>query len=177
MGRLTIGLLVSACLYLHVAAKYCFVRILRNSRHLQENTFVHWGTWLGLTIGLCGIAFILAEAIPIFNYLIAITGSICFAPLAIMLPGWLWLHDHKDWIRGNILKKVAYVLHIGMILLGTFLLVGGTYGVVEVILAAYADGTIGKFIHQAFSDFRRTSMLMIVLGGAFSCADNSASSH
>lgn len=141
-----IGLLVSACLYLHVAAKYCFVRILRNSRHLQENTMVHWGTWLGLVFGLCAIAFILAEAIPIFNYLIAITGSICFAPLAIMLPGYLWIHDHKDWIRGSMFKKIAFVLHVGMILLGAFLLVGGTYGVVKEIQAAYDSGLIGEYI-------------------------------
>jgi hypothetical protein len=60
-----IGLIVSACLYLHVAAKYCFVRILRNSRHLQSNTLVHWATWLGLTFGLSFLAFILAQAIPI----------------------------------------------------------------------------------------------------------------
>lgn len=60
-----IGLLVSACLYLHVslisrqavelvltidveqvAAKYLFVRILRDSKHLQANTLIHWGTWM-----------------------------------------------------------------------------------------------------------------------------------
>jgi hypothetical protein len=28
------GLIVSACLYLHVAAKYLFVRFLRSSKHL-----------------------------------------------------------------------------------------------------------------------------------------------
>lgn len=139
-----IGLVVSACLYLHVAAKYCFVRILRNSKHLQANTIVHWGTWLGLVFGLCSISFILAEAIPIFNYLLAITGSICFAPLAIMLPGYLWIHDHKDWARGTTVKKIVFSLHVLMILLGTFLLVGGTYGVVEVIIEAYATGQIGE---------------------------------
>lgn len=41
-----VGLIVSACLYLHVAAKYLFVRILRNTSHLQANTVIHWGTWL-----------------------------------------------------------------------------------------------------------------------------------
>ena len=40
------GLLASSVTYLHVAAKYTFVRILRNSRHLQANTFTHWGVWL-----------------------------------------------------------------------------------------------------------------------------------
>jgi len=29
-----------------VAAKYLFVRILRNTGHLQANTLIHWGTWL-----------------------------------------------------------------------------------------------------------------------------------
>ena len=96
-----IGLIVSACLYTHVAAKYTFVRILRNSKHLQENTLVHWGTWLGCTFGLSGIAFVLASAIPIFNYLIALTASVCFAPLAMVLPGFLWLYDHKDWKKGK----------------------------------------------------------------------------
>ncbi|KAL7623254.1 hypothetical protein AAE478_006935 [Parahypoxylon ruwenzoriense] len=44
-----VGLAVSGCLYQHVAAKYLFVRILRNTRHLQSNTLVHWG--LFITVG------------------------------------------------------------------------------------------------------------------------------
>ncbi|KAM3069658.1 hypothetical protein ACMFMG_010378 [Clarireedia jacksonii] len=149
-----VGLIVSACLYLHVAAKYLFVRILRNSKHLQQNSIVHWATWLGCTFGLGLISFILAEAIPIFNYLIALTGSICFAPLAIALPAWLWLYDHTEARRGTIGMKAAYLGHASLILLATFLCVGGTYGVVESIIQAYADGQIGS---------------------AFSCADNSNS--
>jgi len=141
-------------LYLHVASKYLFVRFLRGSRHLQANTVVHWATWLGCTFGLASISFILAEAIPIFNYLLALTGSICFAPLALMLPGWLWLFDHGDWRRGNFGEMVAYWLHWALILLGIFLCIGGTYGVVQEIIDAYAAGTIG---------------------GIFSCADNSGS--
>ena len=139
-----IGLIVSACLYLHVAAKYVFVRILRKSRHLQANTFVHWGTWLGCTTGLASISFILAEAIPIFNYLLALTGSICFAPLAITLPGWLWLYDHWYWYRGNFYKKIAWIFHWFLVFLGFFLLGGGTYGTIQEIIDAYASGQIGK---------------------------------
>ena len=40
------GLWVTCILYLHLAAKYFFVRLLRNSKHLQSNSVVHWGTWL-----------------------------------------------------------------------------------------------------------------------------------
>lgn len=41
-----VGLIASAVIYLHIAAKYVFVRILRDSPHLQSNTAVHWATWL-----------------------------------------------------------------------------------------------------------------------------------
>lgn len=141
-----VGLIVSACLYLHVAAKYCFVRILRKTRHLQENTVTHWATWLGLTFGLGALSFILAMSIPIFTYLIALTGSICFAPIAISLPGWLWIYDHQSWRKGSAMQQIAYWFHAFLILLGMFILVGGTYGVVENIVQAYADGTIGKHL-------------------------------
>lgn len=98
----------------------------------------------GCTFGLCSISFILAEAIPIFSYLIALTGSICFAPLAIMIPGWLWLYDHGHWRKGSFGMQIAYYLHWALILLGAFILVGGTYATVQQIINAYADGEIGE---------------------------------
>ena len=139
-----IGLIVSACLYLHLATKYLFVRILRKSKHLQSNTLVHWGTWLGCTAGLASISFILAEAIPIFNYLLALTGSVCFAPLAIILPGWFWLYDHWFWYRGNLWNKLFWGFHWFLVFLGFFFLGGGTYGTVQQIIEAYETGAVGK---------------------------------
>ncbi|PKY04508.1 amino acid transporter [Aspergillus campestris IBT 28561] len=150
-----LGLIVSATVYLHVGAKYVFVRLLAGSPHLQSNSLVHWGTWLSTTFIMGALAFVLASAIPIFTFLIALVGSVCFAPLAMALPGWLWLYDHGDYKRGTLLQKIIYVLHVGMVLLGLFFLVGATYGVVMQIKAAYATGQIGS---------------------AFSCADNSNSS-
>ncbi|KAJ5565067.1 hypothetical protein N7513_001309 [Penicillium frequentans] len=154
-GVALLGLVISATIYLHIAAKYIFVRILGNTRHLQSNTFVHWATWMSCTIVLGAISFILAEAIPIFNYLVALVGSVCFAPLAMSLPGLLWLYSNSHYRKGTFTQKIIYVLHWGMVLLGVFFLVGATYGVIIEIIDAYATGTIGS---------------------AFSCADNSNSS-
>lgn len=146
------GLLVSGCLYVHVAAKYLFVRILRDSKHLQSNSPVHWGTWLGCTVGLSAVSFILAEAIPIFTYILALVGALCYAPLAVSLPGWLWLHSHWGYWKGGVVRKGCYILHVLMVGLGLFVAVAGTYGVVMQIMQAYQDGKID---------------------GVFSCADNS----
>lgn len=125
-GIALIGLAVSGCLYQHVAAKYLFVRILRNTRHLQSNTVTHWVTWLGCSISLGVIAFILAESIAIFNYLIALVGSVCFAPMALMIPGILWLHDFWEYRKGTLWEKTMFVFHWFLIFLGAFLCVGGT---------------------------------------------------
>jgi hypothetical protein len=142
-----------------VAAKYVFVRVLRDSRHLQANTVVHWTTWLGCTFGLGAISFIFAEAIPIFNYLNALTGSICFAPLAMILPGWLWLYDNGHYRTGSLKQQTIYWLHWGLILLGLFFLVGATYGVVLEINDAYRTGTIGIFYSSHLRDDIGTNSL------------------
>lgn len=152
------GLLVSACLYIHVAAKYLFVRLLRRSPHLQRDSLVHWAVWLGCTAAVSAVGFLLGSGIPIFNYLLALAGSLTFAPLALGLPGYLWVYDHPAWrlSSSSKWKQVAYWLHWLMIVLAVFLTVGGTYGVVQEILDAYASGKIES---------------------AFSCADNSNSSR
>lgn len=149
-----VGLAISACLYVHVAAKYVFVRLLRKSSHLQKNSVVHWGTWFSCTIGISFAAFLIASGVPIFSYIIALAGSVCFAPTAMMLPGYLWVFDHKDYRRGDLRERALYWSHIAVILIGALMSVGGTYGVVVQIMDAYRSGSIDR---------------------AFSCADNSNS--
>lgn len=91
------------------------------------------------------MSFILAEAIPIFNYIIALTGSLCFAPLQIALPGCLYLFQYRNTYKvGTAVQKTIYYTHFFLPLLGAFMCVGGTYGVVQSIIIAYADGTVGK---------------------------------
>ncbi|RFU28986.1 hypothetical protein B7463_g7359, partial [Scytalidium lignicola] len=141
-GIALLGLVVSACIYLH-----CLLPLALRKIHLCP--------FASCIIALSAIAFIFAEAIPIFNFLNALTGSICFAPLGMMLPGWFWLYDHGHYRKGSVMQQLIYWLHWGMILMGIFFLVGATYGVILEINEAYADGTIGS---------------------AFSCADNSNSS-
>ncbi|PKY05992.1 transmembrane amino acid transporter [Aspergillus campestris IBT 28561] len=148
-----LGIIVTGILYVHVSAKYIFVRILRGSTHLQSNTFTHWATWLSCTVGLSIVAFLLAAAIPIFNYLLGLAGSLGFAPIALILPPWLWIFDHGEWrTSSSPVKMVVYYLHWVWVLIGVFMTVGGTYGILQSVVDAYRSGDIG---------------------GTFSCADNS----
>ncbi|TKA61564.1 hypothetical protein B0A55_11024, partial [Friedmanniomyces simplex] len=148
------GLVIGVAIYQHVAAKLLFVRMLRDTRHLQENTVIHWSTWLGANLLLGALGFIIAEAVPILNYLLGLAGSLCFAPFSLIFPALLWMHDFRSYRAGSRSQQAMYGAHALIVLVGMFMVVGGTYGVAVSIKQAYDSGMIGK---------------------AFDCADNSGS--
>ncbi|KAF8850573.1 hypothetical protein BDZ45DRAFT_187393 [Acephala macrosclerotiorum] len=148
-GIALFGLVISGCLYLHIRAKYLFVRILRNSKRPQLNTVIHRSTWLGCVWGRAGLGFVLSEAVPVYDWLAALSGSLCFARFALTLPGLMWIYDHKTWIEGCSLQRVMYWLHWGIAALGVFLMIGCAYATAEQIKAAYATGSLGATFNCA----------------------------
>lgn len=120
------SLIVSAGIFNHTASKTTFVRLMRKSPHFQANTWQHWATWLGLNIGFGFLAFIMAEAIPVFNYILALAGSICFAPMSLMFPALLWMYDlGPKHIKGGFTGKAWYAFHVLILAIGTLMAVGG----------------------------------------------------
>lgn len=120
------GLIIGVGIYQHVAAKYLFVRLLRNSSHLQANTFVHWGTWLGVNFALGTLGFIVAEAVPVLNFLLGLAGSLCFAPFSLIYPILLWTHDFNTYRIGTVKQKTTYGINILIALIGLFMVIAGT---------------------------------------------------
>lgn len=102
------------------------MRLLRNTRHLQSNSVVHWTTWLGVNLIIGLLAFIFAEAVPILNYLLGLAGALCFAPFSLIYPALLWMYDFKEYRSGNAKQKMMYWAHSLIVLLGLFIVIGGT---------------------------------------------------
>ncbi|GFG25981.1 hypothetical protein IFM61606_05944 [Aspergillus udagawae] len=121
------GLVIGVGIYQHVAAKYAFVRLLRGSKHLQANTLVHWSTWLGINFLLGAAAFIVAEAVPILNYLLGLAGALCFAPFSLVFPALLWMYDYRGYRSGSRGQKLS-----------------GTYAVAVSIRDAFTSGDIAR---------------------------------
>lgn len=82
------------------------------------------------------LAFILAEVIPVFNQVLSLTGSVCFGPIAMILPGWVWYVGHWHYRHGTLWQKTQWASHWFLILLGCLYLGGGTYGTVLEIIQA-----------------------------------------
>lgn len=148
------GLLVSTTLFVHFAAKYFFMRILRGSQHLTRNTPTHWMTWIGCTAGNAIVAYIIASAIPVFGGLVSLVGALLGTLMCLQPMGCMWLYDHWRDARS---KKWMFMVGwcAFMIIGGWFLTIAGTYGSVVGIINSYnASGG----------------------SSAWSCADNSNSS-
>ncbi|KAM0228237.1 hypothetical protein ACHAPO_010885 [Fusarium lateritium] len=144
------GLLGSAILLSHLPAKHIFVRILRGSEHLTANTTIHWITWLGSTLSVSLVAYIIASGIPVFGGLVSLIGALFGTFLSLQPMGCMWLYDH--WKNERTTGwYIGVVWSVFIIVSGTFLMVAGTYGSIVGII----------------NSPERT--------GAWSCADNSNS--
>ncbi|KAJ5280177.1 hypothetical protein N7478_005549 [Penicillium angulare] len=150
------GLLVSALLFLHLPAKYVFVRILYGSKHLSANTMKHWITWLSCTISVGLTAYIIASAIPVFGNLVSLVGALFGTPLCFQPVAGMWFYD--NWNQGTAKRSPLWIVMVGwccfVVVAGTFLMIGGTYGSIVSIIEDYK-------ISQG--------------SAAWSCADNSNS--
>ncbi|GAA5885816.1 hypothetical protein JCM6882_007571 [Rhodosporidiobolus microsporus] len=152
------GLVVGAILFVHLSAKFLFVRILKGSHHLNHSTRTHWAVWLSTTLG-CGIVgYILASAIPVFGGLLGLIGACFGTAMSLHAESFMWLYDTRKAFKERSTRTtrlwIGWIVNIILILVGSFILVGGTYGAAIAIRDAY-----------------RTSA-----GRPWTCRDNSGSS-
>ncbi|KAJ5931052.1 hypothetical protein N7466_006545, partial [Penicillium verhagenii] len=147
------GLLASAILLTHVPSKYIFVRILRGSTHLTKNTLVHWVAWLGSTLSVSIVAYLIASGIPVFDSLVSLIGAMLGTFLSFHPMACMWLYD--NWRKGKSSQTYKWRMMVCwcvfVLVSGTFLVISGTYGSIVGIINSYQGG------------------------GSWSCADNSNS--
>ena len=86
----------------HVAVKYLYVRIFRNDKDniMQQKTFRAYGAWILICTALWVIAWIIAEAVPVFEDLLGLTGALFASWFTYGLSGMFWLKmnfECKGW--------------------------------------------------------------------------------
>ncbi|KAJ6142632.1 Amino acid transporter transmembrane [Penicillium samsonianum] len=108
-----------------------------------------WGSWVGIAFGLWVIAWIIAEAIPVFNNLLSFNTALFGSWFTFGFTGMFWLHMNKElWFSSP--KKIMLTL------LNTFAI---CVGITLCVLGLYASGSA---IHNNPGS------------SSFSCASNTA---
>ncbi|KAA8649321.1 uncharacterized protein ATNIH1004_005222 [Aspergillus tanneri] len=96
----------------HVACKYVYVRLLRNTEHMHSKNFIATGSWIGLTVASWVIAWVIAEAIPVFNNLLSLIASLFASWFTFGFPAMFWLYLNKGRYFSTAMKTTLTILNV-----------------------------------------------------------------
>lgn len=118
---------ISGSINTTVVCRYIHGKVFANSSTRYVNNPRGWATWLGLVFTVTILAWIIAEAIPIFSDILSISSSLFVSGLSYYIPPVLWfvLLKKGHWYEKHNLKTAMcnlVVFGIGVIILGC-----GTY--------------------------------------------------
>ncbi|OJJ06551.1 hypothetical protein ASPVEDRAFT_140600 [Aspergillus versicolor CBS 583.65] len=131
----------------HVGAKTIYVRLFRGTNKMNQRSLVSYGTWVVIVLIMWTVAWIIANAIPVFNDLLNLLAAAFGSWFSFGLEGLFWLYMNKD-LRSA--KKMALAgLNVFLVLFCCFMCGIGLW----------ATGT-------------GISLSAKNAHGAFSCADN-----
>jgi len=137
-GVLLPNLFLAGVIYCNVTAKNILRRIPRRDWAYQVN-WKSWGLWLVLMFILWTVAFLLAEAIPIFDDLIGIAAALFASQFTYGLPAAFWIYDHRrEWKQ----RKLGMIFHSILYLISVFILVVGVYSSANAIAVAYQQNQV-----------------------------------
>lgn len=126
-------IVIAGVIYGHVAGKYIFGRIFKNSKHLVRRTFVSVVGWSVMTLAMWAFALIIAESIPVFNSLLGILSALFVSWFSYGLPGIFWLWMRKGSWFSTRARIFAFCANVTLVITGTLLCVLGLWASVEAI--------------------------------------------
>ncbi|KAJ5037090.1 hypothetical protein NUH16_004973 [Penicillium rubens] len=111
----------------HVAAKSLYVRIFAGTDRMHKRDWVAMGSWVGIAFGLWVIAWVIAEAIPVFNNLLSLITALFGSWFTFGFTGMFWLHMNKGLWFSSPKKIMLTLLNSLAICVGVILCVLGLY--------------------------------------------------
>ncbi|CEJ80431.1 Putative Transmembrane amino acid transporter [[Torrubiella] hemipterigena] len=130
-----------------VVGRYIHGRYYKDSITRFINTPKGWTTWLILITAITVIAFVIAEAIPIFEDLLSISSSLFISGFSFYFPSIMWytllregsVFERKNWFPA-IMNLVTFI--VGIVVLGA-----GTYASIDDIIIQFR----GNDVRHVFS--------------------------
>lgn len=113
---ISIGTIVIAGVVIcHVGAKCIYVRIFRGTNTMSERSFRSYGTWVLITLVMWIIAWLIANAIPVFNDLLNMIAAAFCSWFSFGLEGLFWLHMNYGQYFSSKRKMALTALNIFLV--------------------------------------------------------------
>ncbi|CAI7605012.1 unnamed protein product [Penicillium bialowiezense] len=135
---------ISGSINTTVVCRYIHGKIYQDSIVRYVNTRKGWITWLGLVLIVTILAWVIAEAIPIFSELLSIISALFVSGLSFYIPPIMWFVLLKEgaWYEKHNLKPAilnGIVFLVGLIIFGC-----GTYASIAELVHKFQSGSISK---------------------------------
>ncbi|KAK1621940.1 aromatic and neutral aliphatic amino acid permease [Colletotrichum phormii] len=126
-------IVIAGVIYGHVAAKYIFSRLFRNTKHMIRRTKLSGIAWIGIVVAIWVLSMVIAESIPVFNSLLGLICALFASWFSYGLPGifWLWMH-HGNWFKDG-KQTCKFVANVVLFLTGFLICVLGLWASIESI--------------------------------------------
>lgn len=144
-------IIIAAVVNGHVAVKWVYVRLLRDSKEdiMHQKTLKARGIWIAIAFTAWLVAWLIAEIIPVFGDLVGLTGALFGSWFTYGMQGafWLmmnyerdgwWLKKRGDWRMGW-RKGLLTAINVMNIVIGIVIFVAGTVSS-SVAIHAHAKG-------------------------------------
>jgi hypothetical protein len=103
---IAIGTIVIAGVIIgHVGAKTIYVRLFRGTKRMNEKSLISYGTWVLILLVLWVTAWIVANAIPVFNDLLNLMAAAFASWFSFGLEGFFCLHMNRG--KMNSVRKIS----------------------------------------------------------------------
>ncbi|EME76953.1 uncharacterized protein MYCFIDRAFT_147487, partial [Pseudocercospora fijiensis CIRAD86] len=142
-GILFPTMLGSGLVFGHTGIKYMYNvvmdNIIKTQHKLTDNTFLTWGVWLGLGTTFWVTAFVLANAIPAFNSILAISSALFVTWFTFGMANAQWIFINWGYQFSTWRKSSLAIFNWFMILASAFLTVFGLYTSISDLNARVQD--------------------------------------
>lgn len=124
-------IVISGVINGHVAAKYIYVRLFRGTGILTERTLYSRGMWALIAAALWVVAWLVAEAIPVFNNLLGLVSALFASWFTYGLAGMFWLYMNRGQYGKSWGKVLLTGVNVGMFLVGGLIVSHSGEGLME----------------------------------------------
>ncbi|KAG0153002.1 hypothetical protein PDIDSM_1961 [Penicillium digitatum] len=115
---ISIGTIVIAGVVIcHVGAKCIYVRIFRGTHMMSERSFRSYGTWVLITFLMWVTAWLIANAIPVFNDLLNMIAAAFCSWFSFGLEGLFWLKMNRGQYLASKRKMALTALNVFLVAL------------------------------------------------------------
>lgn len=142
----------------HTGAKYMYVvamRSMKATHQITDKSVKSWSTWIGCVTLYWVIVWVVSNAIPIFDSILAISSATTIAWFTFGLSAVFWFHLNKGNMFSSWFMILLFVVNVLLIVQSLFMNAAGLWSSITELLAIFESDS---------SSVR----------GAFSCGDNSA---